>query len=222
MPTQKINSLEEAYQKLSDIEIEDDSNKDGIPLAIINVRGIHRLFITMVSEWDFYKILVPLRDKILNYYANRVANSPSEIDVKRLSEKIKNIAEEIGKLKTQKDIQEKSDTLAYLFEDEIIRMEFFKDLKKLNIIRWYVSWKRWQKHILPHHTMAIFLSLWAFNFDGFKKKTQILLQKMLSISQNTNYPSPIELTSYTDFDSFKKVLDKANERVNLLLANSKN
>lgn len=222
MPTQKLKNLEEAYQTLTDFEIEDDSLKDGIPLAIIPVKGMHPIRVTMVNSWDFYKILIPLRDKILNYYANRVANSASEIDVKRLGEKIKNIAEEITNLKTQKDIQEKSNTLSYLFEDEVIRHEFFKDLKRMNIIRWYVSWKRYQKRILPHHTMTIFLCLWAFNFDGFKKKTEKLLQTMQSISQNTNSQSPIVSTNSTDWDTYKKVLARANKRVNLSLANSKN
>jgi hypothetical protein len=207
MPTRKYKSLEHAFQALTDLEIEDDSRN--FPVARIKVPGLHEIEIKMVSEYDFYYILQPLQNKILNYYVNRFNESKDEITVKRLTEKIKNIIEDISNIQTSEDVEKKSSTLGYLFEEEEIRKEFFDGLKKLGIIKEKVKWVDYQKAARPIDTLTIFCFLWQFNFTGLKKNAKYLIEK---ITADTNYHLPTVSTNYGDWDTYKLRLEKAHQR----------
>jgi hypothetical protein len=207
MPTQKYKSLDKAYQALTDFEIEND--KFNFPVAIINVPGLHKIKIKMVNSYDFYYVLQPLQNKILNYFLNRFNRSTDDIDTKKLTEKIKNIVKEISDIKDEKDLKEKSESLSYLFDEEAVRKEFFNGLKRLRIIKWWVSWKRYELKSRPIDTLIIYCFLWKFNFDGVKKNVKYLIER---ITADTNYHLPTVSTSYGEWDTYKMKLQKAHLR----------
>jgi hypothetical protein len=207
MPTRTYTSIERAYQALTDIEIEDDSRD--YPVAIIRVPGLHKIKITMVSVYDFYYTLAPLQNNILNYFVNRFSQTEDEVDIKKLTEKIRNVVEEISKVKTKKDVQDKSESMSYLFDEEAVRYEFFQGLKKMGILKWWVTWRRYQKCVRPIDTLTIYCFLWLFNFDGLKKNVKLLMEKII---QDTNYQLPTVSTNYGNWDTYKERLQKAHER----------
>jgi len=181
-------------------------------VADIKVKGIHRIKVKMVSEGDHYGSLDPMKTGMLAYFAQKIVASTTHEDLARASEKTKKLIEEFTGIKPD-EIKEKTDRVSYFFEDEIIRKEFFHGLKKMNIIHWWVSWKRWQKNVCRHHTLTIFILLWAFNYDGFKKKTTRLLEKVSSIYATIRSQSPIESNSSTNFDTFQKTYLEAHEKL---------
>lgn len=207
MPTNKYKSIDEAYQALLDLEIVDDENN--FPIAKIKVPGMHTITIQMVSEYDYFYVLCPMREKFLTYWVNKIAIMESETDTKKLTKKIEAIVSDIESVRNPKDLNEKSSTLAYLFEDEKIRYAFFKDLKRMKIIKWWVSWKRQQKTMTPLQTIAVFIYLWLFNFDGVKKNVKLLLAK---IGATTNLQSSTISTNYGNWESYKQRLEEAHKR----------
>jgi hypothetical protein len=211
MPTQKFDSLEAVYKSLTDFEIEDDTSSGGIPVAEINVKGIHRIKIGMVTEWEFYKYLDPMKNRMLAYFAQGIIAATTKEELERASVKIKNLLQEFIGLSIE-ETKKRVDKLNYFFEDKSVRHEFFKGLKKLGLIHWWVSWRRWQKKVRRHDTLAIFVLLWAFNYDGFKKKTTALLQTVSTIYASINSQSRTESSSCTDFGTFQKMYLKAHER----------
>ncbi len=208
MPTQRYKNIEEAFQALTDLEINDDENN--YPVADIKVPGLHRIKIQMVSEYDYFYILTPMREKFLNYWVNKIATSQNETNNERLLEKIKNVVNEIESVKTKEDIEAKANTLAYLFEDMKIRYEFFKNLKKMKIVKWWVSWKRYQKCMRPIDSLTVFIFLWLFNFDGVKKNVFLLFKK---IGVSTSSHLPTISSSYGNWESYKKKLADAHVRI---------
>ena len=220
MPTLRFNSIEEVYTALTDLEIEDDSS-DGVPLAEIKVKGLHRIKVGMVSEWDYYKYLEPLKNAMFTYYAQSIVKAGTEEELKKATKKLKTIQEELTDLKPGQ-IKEKASNLLYFFEDRKVRYLFFRGLKKLKVIKWWVSWNRWQKCISRHHTLIIFIMLWAFNFDGFKKKTIRLLESVNSIYARTNSQSPIVSNNFTDFATFQKIHQAGHERLQEKLQDNSN
>jgi len=212
MPTQKFKSIDEVYKALTDFEIEDDSTSDGVPMAIINVKGIHRIKVGMVSEWDFYKHLNPMKDRMLAYYAQSIIAATTNDGLVRISEKTKQLVTEFTGVEPQ-DIKEITNKIAYFFEDEPVRYQFFKGLKEMGIIHWWVSWRRWQKKVTRHHTLTLFIMLWAFNYDGFKKKTTALLESVSTMCAIIRSQSPIESSNYTDFGTYQKMYLKARKKL---------
>jgi len=211
MPTKKYDSLDKAYQALTDLEIANDE-KD-MPCAIIKIPGISSIKITMVSEYDYYYILCPMRDKFINYYANRFVNEKQEIDQKKIIEKLNNFMNDILSVKEPEDVKKKSKTLSYLFEDISVRYEFYYNLKKLRLISRWISWRKYQKLMRPIDTLTIFCYLWLFNFDGLKKKTLDLFKIMNITLAGTNPGSLSVLSNSFNWDTYKKKLAEGSARV---------
>lgn len=220
MPTQVYNDFEEAYRALTDEELENDERD--IPCAVIKQKGLPRVVVQQVCEWDYFNVLIPLRDRVLNYYVNRLAQTDDTVDIKKLTEKVKNLTEELSGISDKEKLIRKSKTMAYMFEDAVVREEFFLSLKKMKVIGWWVSWERWQRKIRPLHTITIFVFLWRFNFDGLKKKVLTLLRKTNTISQDTSSPSHIVLRSSKDWERYKRRLAEGSARVTALLASQTN
>lgn len=82
MSTKKYDSLDKAYQALTDVEIANDERD--MPCAVITVPGMSPIKITMVSEYDYYYVLSPMRDKFINYYANKFVNEKKDIEQKKI------------------------------------------------------------------------------------------------------------------------------------------
>jgi len=219
MPSKTFNSFEEAYQALTDAEIENDERE--IPCVKIKTEGLPVLKIHQCSEYDYFYILDDFRKRILNYYANLLAREEREIPQKKLVGKINGFLDGMTNANTPQEIADRVKDMTTLFEDHEVRKYFFKTLKRLRVIPWYISWDRWQKRVRPHHTLTAFAYLWAFNFDGLKKKTRILVERITSIFQDTNSASAIGSKAFTDWDGFKKQITEGRKRVDLQLSNSK-
>lgn len=211
MSTKKYDSLDKAYQALTDVEIANDERD--MPCAVITVPGMSPIKITMVSEYDYYYVLSPMRDKFINYYANKFVNEKKDIEQKKIIEKLNNFINDILSVKEPKDIERKSKTLAYLFDDIKIRYEFFINLKRMGLISKWISWKKYQKLIRPIDTLTIFCYLWLFNFDGLKKKTLNLFKIMNITLAGTNQPSLSVLSNSFDWDIYKEKLAEGSARV---------
>ena len=214
MPTKKYKDMEQAWQALTDSEIVDDSRE--IPCAVIPVRGIPSVKITMVSEYDYWYILEPLRIAFINYYATRFMQTEDQTNKKKIVERLNILINEISKTAKAHDIDKTSHTLSRLFDDMKIRKQFFTAIKKMGCISWRVSWRRWQKKARPHHLMTAFVYLWKFNVDGVKKKALDLLSTMGSrnvIGQNTSQQSLSVLSPFFDMDTYKKRVAEASTRV---------
>jgi hypothetical protein len=208
MPIQKYNDLNEAFQALTDLEIVEDSNN--FPIAKIKVPKLHEITIQMLSEYDYFYHLCPMREYFLNYWATHISMTKDNITQDKLIEKIQTIVSDIESIKTKKDFVTRSASLAYLFEDMKIRYYFFKQLKKMKIIKWYVSWKKYQKIVRPIDTITIFVYLWLFNFDGVKKNAKILLAR---IGLGMNSQSPIIYNNSSNWELYKKQLAQAHKRL---------
>ena len=89
----------------------------------------------------------------------------------------------------------------------------------MKVVKWWVSWKRYQKCMRPIDTLAVFIYLWLFNFDGVKKNAKLLLQK---IGASTRYHLPTTYQSFGDWESYKKKLAEAHERIQAQLEHLKN
>lgn len=214
MPTKTYKSLEKAYQALTDIEIEDD--RHNFPVAKIKVPGLHTIKVKQLCEYYYYHILIPMREKILNYYINTFAKQENIADNNVLLDKIKLLINDITEAKTPKDIQDKNETLSMIFNEEEIRKDFFLNLKKMKIIKWWIGWKRYEMKMPPIGTLTIFIFLWHFNFDGVKKNVKFLLEKTI---QDTNYLLPTISTNYNDWESWKERFMAAHKR---FISNLKN
>ncbi len=208
MPTKKYTP-DEAWQALSDLEIEDDSKN--IPVAIIRVPGIHNIKIGMLSEHNYYYVFLPMRNIFINHYANRIIKDENIKDNELLMNKLKSFQNDISEMKS------KSESLTYLFSDVAIRREFFKNLKRMKLISWWVSWNRWQKKVSVLHTMTIFVFLWLFNVDGLKKNAKFLIDRTFQV-MTTRLPT--ESKVFTDLDTFKKAMTASRKRMSLLSSNN--
>ena len=216
MPTKKYDSLDKAYQALTDLEIANDERD--VPCAIITVPGMSPIKVTMVSEYDYYYVLIPMRDKFINYYATKFVNEKEEVNQKKIVERLNNFINDILTVKTPEDVKRKSQTLSYLFDDMVIRYEFFTCLKRLGLISRWTTWRKYQRLMRPLDTLTIFCYLWLFNFDGLKKKTIDLFRIMNITLAGTNQPSLSVLNSSFDMDSYKEALRRGSERVTKKLA----
>ncbi len=204
--TNKYNTLSDAFRALTDIEILDDEND--FPIAVIKVPGLHSITIQMVNSWDFYTVLSPMREKFLNYCLNQM-NSVEKVDEKLLLEKVKSLVTDIEACNTKEDVEKRSVAIAHLFKDINIRYEFYKSLKLMKIIKWWVGWKRYQKCTRPIDDLTIFIYLWLFNFDGVKKNAILLFNK---IGANTKSHLQTVSSNYGDWDSYKKKLMEADKK----------
>lgn len=210
MPTKEYPSADAAWQSLTDLELEDDSRD--YPVAVITIRGVGKIKIEMLSEWDYFSTFLPMRQKFITYYANKLLADENVKNKDVILEKVQAFQNEISLLKETG----KSETLTYLFSDVEARYTFFKDMKKMGMIPRLCSWKRWQKHARVLDTMTIFAFLWLFNVDGLKKNAKLLVDR---ISRVMITASPTGLKVFTDLDSFKKAHALAHAR---LFANSEN
>lgn len=223
MPTKKFESTDKAYQALTDEEIMDDS-KD-IPAAEINVPGMHVVRIGQVSEYDYYYCLLPMREELYNYFLNRIAATEDLKDSEQLLEKMKTLVNSLTNIKTKEDLEQKAASVAFLFEETKIRYRFFKGLKAMKIVKWWVSWKRYQEKCKVQDTPLFFCYLWAHNFDGAKKKIIRLLQRIQQITAATSSQSLTGSGNYQDFESWKRTWQAAHNRLakkEKLFDNSKN
>lgn len=214
MPTKKYKDMDEAWKVLTDSEIVDDSKE--IPCAVIPVRGIPDIKITMVSEYDYWYTILPMRDAFINFYASKFMQTEDANDKKKIVERLNLLINEISKSVKAGDIEKVSHTLATLFDDSKIREQFFRALRKMGCISRWVSWKKWQRIARPHHLMTAFMYLWKFNIDGVKKKALDLLSMMglrNVTGQNTNRQSLSVLSPYFDWDTYKKKLAEGSKRV---------
>jgi hypothetical protein len=212
MPTKKYKDLDEAYQALTDIEIMDD--EQDMPCAIIPTKGLGKITITMVNEYDYWYTLMPMRDTFINYYVNRYYVEKKEHNKEKLIERINLFVAEMTNTKTKEEVNNKANDIMWLFKDINIRYEFFKGIRKMRVIPWYVTWKKYQKSVRPIDTCLIFCYLWLFNFDGLKKKLLNLLKKMNITFQDTNSPSLTVLSNSFNLDTYKKKLQEGTERAN--------
>jgi hypothetical protein len=223
MPTKKFDNTEQAYQALTDEEIMDDGQD--MPVAEIKVAGMHVVKIGMVSEYDYYYRLLPMREELYNYFLNKIAITEDIKDSEQLLEKMKTLVNSLSNLKTKKDIEEKAHSIIYLFEEHNTRLRFFKGLKAMGIVKWWVTWKRYQKCTEVMDTPLFFCYLWAHNFDGVKKKIIRLLQKIQQITAVTSSQSLTGLANFQDFESWKRTWQAAHDRLvqkEKLFDNSKN
>lgn len=211
MPTKKYDSLDKAYQALTDLEIADDDRD--VPCAIIKVPGMSPIKITMVNSYDYYYVLSPMRDKFINYYANKFVKEKGDINQKKIVEKLNTFMSDILSVKKPEDVKKRSQTLSYLFEDIQIRYEFFRNLKRMGLISKWVSWRKYQRLIRPLDTLTIFCYLWLFNFDGLKKKTLDLFKIMNITLAGTSRPSLSVLSNSFDWDTYKDALAKGSARI---------
>lgn len=210
MATKVYNSPSEAWKALCDLEIEDDTRD--IPVAVIKVPGVCKVQITMLSEWDYYKTFLPLRNTFVNYYASKLTQDENITDMTVIMEKVKAFQNEISKIKETNN----PEVLNYLFSETSVRYEFFRGLKQMRLIPFYVTWKGWQKAVKPIHTASIFAFLWLFNVDGLKKNAKLLIDR---IQAAMTVISPTGSKVFRDLDSFKKAHAAAHAR---WLANSEN
>lgn len=204
MPTKEFKSADQLWQSLTDLELEDD--RRDYPAAIVPVKGIGKIKIQMLSEWHYFNVFIPMRAKFITYYANKLASDENIKNKDVILEKIRMFQNEI----TESKKSGTSEALTYIFSDIEARYLFFKDLKKMKVIPWWVNWNRWQKTIKPLQTMAIFSFLWLFNVDGLKKNAKLLIDR---ISQVMISVSPIESKVFVDLDSFKKAHQAAHARL---------
>lgn len=216
MPTKKYDSLDKAYQALTDLEIANDERD--MPCAVITVPGMSPIKVTMVSEYDYYYVLSPMRDKFVNYYITRFAQEKNETDQKKLVETINNFLNDILSVKKPEDVKRKSATLSYLFDDVLIRYEFFRNLKRMGLISRWTTWRKYQRCMRPIDTLTVFCYLWLFNFDGLKKKTIDLFRIMNITLAGTSRPSLSVLDSSFDWDTYKEALQRGSERVTKKIA----
>lgn len=223
MPTKKFDNTDQAYQALTDEEIMDDSRD--IPVAEIKVQGMHVVTIGQVSEYDYYYRLLPMREELYNYFLNRIAATEDLENSEQLLEKMKTLVNSLTNIKNKEDLVKKAESIAFLFEEKTIRYRLFKGLKAMGIVKWWVTWRRYQKKIKTQDTPLFFCYLWAHNFDGAKKKIIRLLQKIQQITAATSSQSLTGSGSFQDFDSWKQTWQAAHDRLakkEELFDNSKN
>ncbi len=201
----KFESIEEAYQNLTDMEILDDS-KD-YPCAKINIKGLCRVEITMVSEYQYFYILDPFRTNILTYYANMWALEKKETDKKKIVDFIQSIGDEMETTKKGENVKDKADRISFMFKDATLRKSVFVCLRRLGVIPWWVSWRRYQMKATPDVLPMMFVWLWLFNFDGLKKKARLLFQKITRVMDSH---LPTDLNTFTDLGSWFARVKKAS------------
>jgi hypothetical protein len=193
MPTREYETVEKAWQSLTDIEIEDD--KMNYPVANIWLRGKLLFFnfsvkacIRQVSEWDFAKVLVPWRLNILNYYVNLLSASDSnKSNADKLHNRISALFDGISKSTKPEDVEEKATQIQGLFSDINVVIDFYKMLKKIKVIPFWFRVKDCVRTLRPVDTITLFSWLWLFNFDGVKKNSIYLMNL---ITQDTNFQLP--------------------------------
>ncbi len=237
MPVNQHNSIEEAFQALTDIEIVNDENN--YPVAEIKVNGVGTIKITMLSEYHYYYILEPLREKILNYYINRLAQEKNILKGEELLDNIKSVFNQIETCKTKEDVIKKAHELSPIFKDKEARFEFFKSLiemeiipidylekfktksifKKKRIIDIEKAWDDWQRKIKPTDPLCMFIYLWLFNFDGVKKKVLCLLEKIGAVIQQQSFT---DWNNSDTWESYKQQLKEGHERIQEKLLNNSN
>lgn len=205
------NNFNEVFQALTDAEVIDNH-----PLAKVKVPGMHTVKIKQVSEYHYFYTLCPMRDIFINYWAGKISKAENTVQAAKLIEKVKTVVNDIGAIKNQKDLLKKAITLTYFFEDVFIRYSFFKNLKRMKLIKWWVSWKRYQECMTPTDTMTMFVLLWKFNFDGVKKNAKILLQK---IGLGMNSQSHTIYSNSEEWESYKKRLAEADAQLREHLKN---
>lgn len=205
MPTTEYKSIDKAWQALTDIEIEDD--EFNYPVAVIRMKGKFLGFnlpfkakIQMVSEWDYYNKLAPMRMEILNYYANIISKQGKEEQVtEKVTKKISALMEDISS--KARDINEKSEHIQALMQERAVRDRFYKGLKDLKVLPWWLSIKAAQKSLRIVDLVTLFAFLWLFNFDGVKRNFFFLLNLIRS---NTNFHLPTVGTNSENQESWEE------------------
>jgi len=204
MTTQNHSSPAKAWQALTDQEILDDSQN--YPVAKIKIRGVCTAEIRQVSEWHYLHVLVPYKEAVFNYYAQAVAMSSDGEDKDLILEKVK----AFENLMHSGSEEEKSNTLISMFAREDFRRHFLKVLKKVKVIPWWVSFRRWTMKADPVAMPTLFGWLWLFNYDGVKKKLQNLLKR---ITQATYQDTVTDFNDSKTWESYKAKLQAAHDRV---------
>jgi hypothetical protein len=213
MPTTEYKSIEHAWQALTDIEIEDDENN--FPVAKIKLRGLFLGFsvpftakIQMVSEWDYFEKLAPMRVEILNYYVSMVGkNSNDEKVTEQITKKLAALMEDVST--TARTEPEKAEQLQSLMNEKAVRIRFYKGLKELGILPWWLTIKSAQKSLRIVDLITLFAFLWLFNFDGVKKNSFLILSL---IKSSTNFHLPtvgISSGNQVSWEDRKKLLQEA-------------
>lgn len=204
--TREYKDIAQVYQSLTDEEILDDRIK---PFASISVPGLCKVTIKSVSDWEYYHVLIPLRNTFFSIYASEMSESKDIENNEQLLDRMRMIVNEISAIKTLEDIEKKAATLSCLFDIEKGRRVFFKAMKQMKIIPWWVSFRKWERRVTRMHNITIFCMVWAVNFDGVKKNARQLLAILSSITKSDSH---IVSSNSGDWDGYKKRLMEASIR----------
>lgn len=189
------------------MEIQDDS-KD-YPCAIITIKGLCKVKVRMVCDYYYYYHLEPFRANILTYYANLWAKENNVTEKDKIISYIQSIVDEIETTEKGKSVKDKADKVSFMFNDAVLRKSVFMCLKKVKAIPWWVSWRRYQRIATPDVLPMLFVWLWLFNFDGLKKKTRLLFQKITRVMDSN---LPIDSNTFSDLGSWYARIKKASLR----------
>jgi len=179
--THKFSNLEDVYQSLTEYEIHTWED-----CAVINAKGVGKIRIGMISAYEYYSILKPFFEGTFDVYARLLQYSMKDKMNKESLEKY--ITEKVnfmlGLFGSQEEVKVSKRLLTELqdfFFFQALRREFWKTLKKLRVIPWHVSFKRFERSLTMIDMVTIFVYLWLFNEYGVKKKYKFLLDKVESV-----------------------------------------
>lgn len=218
MPAARFSSPKEALdsilrdpsapKSLEDHEIEDDSKP--LESAVIRVAGVGDVRIREVSEYHFWYVLAPMRERFLNHYANLLAETRN-LNAQQILDKIRTFLNDLSAIKPE-ELVARVEAMTRTFSDIDIRLEFFRCLRRMGMVPWWTTFRRWQRSVTPSDAVTIFVWLWVFNLDAPKKKLKILLEKITTTSQDTSYQSVTDWTNSERWESWKRRLVTASLR----------
>lgn len=179
--THKFSSLEDVYQSLTEYEIHTWED-----CAVINAKGIGKIRIGMISAYEYYSILKPFFEGTFDVYARLLEYSMKDkMDNKALEKYItEKVNFMLGLFGRHEDVEVSKKLLVELqdfFVFQALRREFWKTLRKLRVISWFVSFRKFERSLTMLDMITVFVYLWLFNEYGVKKKYKFLLDKVESI-----------------------------------------
>lgn len=179
-------NFESIFQALTDFEI--DCEKD---CARVHIEGVARVRIRMLPEYYALQLREFFTSTFNDYVKMLQMSIGDRMEAAQREEyitgKVQYVLNLFGRDLDEKQVQSLHREMSDFFFYRMLRKAFFKLLKQMRLIPFWVTFSRYERKATLVDTVTLFVLLYLFNEYGVKKKLLLLMQTVNNyINTNTH------------------------------------
>lgn len=225
MATKNFKTLKDLLSHLSDEEItaQKPCYRVGSRAKVLFFSVPFKIEIREASEWEFSypeSGLNAFRDYIFFKYALLLQKGSDISDGLKevIEDRLTVLAGDLDDAESIDDMKEKGEVLKPLIHERDVKSKFFKTLKFMGSVPFWLTEKMFYKSITPPELFSIFILTFFFSFTVYKRSIAFL---MLKVAQSINRAGVIEFKPYTNsafsgeiMDAYEAAWGKISKQIN--------